>query len=560
MGLVSGGALHEEDTKSPPDAGLQHGFALSPIHTLLTSPKSDVGSNSGNSSLIIDTKPSEETEFRPPAHPRVTPGSSYTKGDTKLLKGRSSKPSLLTAEQSPPISVPTSSILPQEVTSSTESSVTVNSSDQTQRLTPLAPILTDHAIKYSESVHKVESISGSLKNERVLKPLQAENTSSKPSAVDSSKATTSGEEMKKYDVPVLSSASTAGVVASRSGNMESSMVRTGKLTSVPSPSTHRANITSNDTAMDTLTLVTDIAASPLAGEGIDSELSRAHDALLAAKPNAEQKSEVPTHLQLTARSVRDQISTESECSESGSPREGGVALQSDPPEEDLAYEGLNLQELIRAITGEELASVGREILEGSPRQEVSPTAPVVKEARKFKRTGSAPGESSRVKRKAEQSGISKQKPHLSSSREVLASSTSLRKPTAASAAHSKTKVRNVGMENNTVAATSQANRRSKLPQRAAKPSSKSEEREQYTAKAAGKAAGKNKSSHVQAKETRQVGPVSFPSSGKEGEFDGLCSLGRKADSVPSDSPQGNVVKMSSIEESLRKKVACEHGS
>lgn len=551
---ASGGVALEEDTMSPSDSGVKRGFALSPIHTVQMSPKSDLGSTSGNSSLVTDIRPTEDTESRPPANLVATSGSLYAKGDTRLLKGRSSKPSLLPSEHPPPMTVPTSSILPQKASSSTESSVTANSSDQTRRLTPLAPISTDHGIKYSESVHKVESIAGSLKNESILKPLQTEKASSKPSAAESGKYTTSGAELKKYDVPVLSSASTEGMAAGHSDCIENSTARAGRLTSA---STHHANVTSNDTAVDTLTVVTDIAASPLGGDGTDSELSRAHGALVAAEPKlgiTEKQSETSTHLHPAGKSARDQVSTESECSESGSPCEGGVALRSDLPGEDLAYDGLNIQELIRAITGEELASMGREILQGSsPRQEVSPTAPVVKDIRKLKRTGSAPGESSRTNRKPELSGISKLKTHLSRSRESLTSNPSLRKPAGASAVRSRTtKARNVGKDNSTTAAgaTRQASKRSGLPQRAAKPSGKIEECGQ-TAKTATKAATKPatraaKSSHGQTKEARDVGPGSL-----KGEFDSLSGLGgKKADAVPSDSPQRNAVTV----ESLRKKV------
>lgn len=556
VGSVSGDvSLKQETIRASPDADMQRGFVLSPIHDTQLSPMSDLGSTFGNSSLFTDAKPTEpQSPSKSPSHSKMATGSPYIKGDAKLLKGRSSKPSLLNTEQPP--APPTGSILPQEMTSSTESSVTTSSyAEQTQQIfASLAPISTDPSVKVSDSVHKVESITGGgLKSANVLKPLQVEKAFSKPGTGNSNRPPTSSVD--KYDVPVLSSASTEGVEA---GRKESS---TGKLTSVSSPSVHHLNARSNDTVVDTLTVVTDIADSSLGGEG-DGELSRVQSALVATEQpqikSAQHKTETSsTRLQPTAKSIDGEFSTASEFSES-SPR-GSITEKPDLPERELNYEGLNIQELIRAITGEELASAGRDILEGSPRPEAPPEASTDKITQKFKRTGSAPG-GSKVKRKPEQSGImSKQKSHLSSSRDSLASnSSSLRKPTGAGAAHSRTKTRSSGKDNGTPV-TGQESKRSRLPQKTTKLGNIGGEQ------AASKALPRpspainkpKKLSHKQTQEAHHLGPGSFPSH-KE-DFDHLSGLGGMAESVLPESPQrtNNSATMATAEETLRRKVcAC----
>ena len=518
-------ALESSSDKSSPakpssayDAESQRGFELSPIHRTDASPKSSVlESSSGNSLLSTDAKSSAKAVLQSSSNPRMTTEAPYVRGDTKLLRSRTSKPSLLNTEQ-PPAPVPASSILPKEMTSSTESNITNSSrADQTQHVfTPLAPIASDHSVKVSDSVHKAESItSGHSKSSRILKPLKVATSSSKSTAGDHNKPPTESVDMNTYDIPVLSSASTEGVAIGHRDGMEGTPMRSEK--PLPSSGVDHPNAASNNMMADTLTAVTDMANPSLGGEvSHRNEVSSSH-----LQPAA--NNEFSTGI-LGSRLSHDEDFTENHL---------------DHPRREMSYEGLDMKGLIRAITGEELTSAGRDILESSPMQKVSPEATAGKGTKKFKRTGSAPSGSRGVKQKPEQSRTApRPKTHLPAN-------SSSKKPTSgASAALSKVRPQSSGKERGSPV----INVKSRLPQKTSMGG-------QTTAKmTAAKTSAKvttKKSRPSRDKPTQKVRPEYF-SSHKE-EFDHLTELRGKAESVLADGTR-NLRAMADTEKSLRKKV------
>lgn len=430
-------------------AAKQHGFALSPIHAsvMYASELSDSSSSMGS-----HAKSESET-------PKVATTGLSMKSDSKLLKGRASKPSLLNSKQSPIVSAPASNILPQD---SVESSKSIDSSHSSftvsdSKFTPLAP-LSDHHVVPSNIAQKVDSVTDSNrdKNTSVLKPLETDSALVKPNEGDRNKPV-SGWDGQKHDVRMLSSVSSDIPLLVQSNENDTQLQPGRRLSNVLTSSLH------HNSTVDTLTAVTDIADSSIAG-ATDGQLTEVQSALVAAGLSqintAQQKPETPTHFQHSARSAAEGLCIPS--------HERGVAGASDDPAKDLTYESLNIQELIRAITSEEIASAGKEILEGTPMQELPPPPKVVKRTLKVKpKTVDTSADHSGFK--AKQTVTSKQRTQLSSSRESLLSQgsrsdSSLRKQTAP---HSRTKTRSSGRDNST--RTAQANtKRSKLPHKSDK--------------------------------------------------------------------------------------------
>jgi hypothetical protein len=362
-------------------------------------------------------------------------------------------------------------------------------------------------------VHKVESITGSLVSTSTIKPIQ----------LDKNAKDSRSPEGVKRDAPVLSTVSTEGSTGGYKGNVNIATPR--KLTSIPLPGVHQQQTAaSNVTMADTKTVVTGAGNSSWGGKPVETELSRVQGALAAAGgapqvKTAQHKSEKSP--QPAAKSIDIEFSTDSELSES-SLHEGNAPRGTDHPGTELDYEGLNIQEIIRAITGEELASVGKEILESDPVQEAPP------EATATRRKGALV----KVKRPAS----SQQKMHLSSSRESLVSNSSIKRPTKASVTGRSAKVelpQKAGVE---------SGGKSKLPRKAfAK-----------KATATAKVATKTMSSHKQAQGVPHLGPETFHSSkGESDQSDHPSRLGRKAEAV--ESPRGTR-KSVTVADTLRKKV------
>lgn len=450
---AEGSALKEDATVMKETNNMQHGFTLSPIHTssLQTTSLHDSGSNL-ESSLFADVRVPKEiskTEMESPSKPKLMITGLGDRHEKKLLIGRSSKSN---AEERTPVTVPTSSVLPQELSSSTESSRSVISHSTSlndggqKKFTPLAPIPSE-SMAASGVIPKVDSITEEDKNVPILKPLGTGKILSKQFVVsDDSRPS----ELNVKAEPVLSSvrSDTPGMVH---GESNSDLWRSAKLTTVPSSSSFHVNpnVGNSEAAIDSLTAVTDVPNSSVGG--VDSELAELQSALARAG--------------LPQIASTQQI-TRNEMSHGSTPSHKNTTTEkSDHPVEDLLYDDFNIQEIIRAITGEELASAGKEILEGRD-------LPTASQGTRSMKNDSPRDLKCDTKPKAVRSRTNKQKARLSSSRESLTSQTSksnlsFRKQTASSAVHSRTNTNSNEKEN-----SSQAVKKSKLPQRSGKPGSK----------------------------------------------------------------------------------------
>lgn len=410
-----------------------YGFALSPIHTsdLHTSSVSD---SKFHSSLFTAIKLADDTESESPVKPKSRMGSLDKSDGVKLLKSRSS---LLNIDPS----LPMNSKLTPELTESSNSSHT----DIAQhKFTPLAPIPSDHLVA-SDSIRADPIPEGVERSPQVLEPLKTMEMPPKIDLVDSNRPVEQTVKWQDSKTPNLSSMGSDDPLLVKSGNGApgSSQVGSGKLTQIPFTSSFQ-NIASAETVVDSLTVVTEVPNSSLGD--MEGELTDLQSTLV--------RSGLP-QIPITQPSppVTSQSSTESiinEMSPGNSPsHETTVAEKPDHLAGDPThYSDLNIQEIIRAITGEELACITKEILESSPPKKVdlSPSSHVAKGARKLKSnapTGVKLGD--RTKPKRTQNSMAKQKTKLSSSRESLASQASkksdlsFRKQTTGVIARSKNK-------------------------------------------------------------------------------------------------------------------------
>ena len=454
-------------------ASKQHGFFPSPIHTgimyasdlQLSDSNSSIGSHLKSESETPEVDPTglsmkSESET-PPTElsmksesktPKVAPTGLSMKSDSRLLKGRASKPSLLNSKQSPVVSAPTSSILPQESAEGGKSNDSSHSSFSDPKFTPLAP-LSDHRVVPSDMARKVESavIDNRDKDTSVLKPLETDSALVKPNEVDSTKPPL-GWDGQKHNAHMLTSVSSD--IPSLVPENDIQLQPGRRLSNVMTSSLHQ-----NSTAVDTLTAVTDIADSSIAGV-TDSQLAEVQSALVAAGlsqiDTTHQKPDTPTHFQPSTGNVAEELCVPS--------HEGGVDAVSNPAK-DLTYESLNIQELIRAITSEEITSAGKEILEGTPMQKLPPPPKIFKRALKLK-PKAVDTSIDRSGFKAKQTGMSKQRAQLSSSRESLGSrsDSSSRKQ----APHSRTKMRTSGKDNSARTTAQASTKKSKLPRKSDK--------------------------------------------------------------------------------------------
>lgn len=161
----------------------QHGFSLSPIH--VSDPQVMGSESKREHSLPLDrAKLREEgmnVERKPSSHTIMT-GSSDGGDIRVLLEKRSSKPSLLSAEDVPVVGTTLQSLL----SSSTESTISQHSSANSysehpdKKLTPLAPLTKEPTSTFESGVAKrVESVtSATSKDSCILKPLEAEKPGS----------------------------------------------------------------------------------------------------------------------------------------------------------------------------------------------------------------------------------------------------------------------------------------------------------------------------------------------------------------------------------------------
>ena len=247
-------------------------------------------------------------------------------------------------------------------------------------------------------------------------------TSNKPVAIGDS-----GNSRKEH-TPLSSNKS--AVVVGEGGRDGSAPVASQRLTTVPAPSTLHPHQDDNNPAADSLTVVTDVPNSTLGGE-IDAEMAELQGAL--AKAGLPQINTWEQSYGLSPRLV----------SHTSAHKVEAVEQPPGPSMEELMSGDFDIQEIIRAITAEEVASATKEILEASPKKIPSgkpskPTHPL--QGTQTVRAGppsAAPAVGAKKrgvysKTKPAALPASKQKTQLSSSRESLASrsDTSVRKRSA----------------------------------------------------------------------------------------------------------------------------------
>ena len=481
---LGGSAIAKEDAK---DAGKLHGFMLSPIHTSDVQSSSVPESPSHLEQTSDGRPPKDSTDvdegvIEPPSKPKVV---ANERSDGRLLKGRASKSLLLNehvepaAFKTPP---PSSGILAtQEPTLSSESGKSIvspplaslNDGGQAKKFSPLAPISSDGGVTLlTEAIHKVDS-STEKKEACVLKPLEADSTptrfasdSQKPAM--KTKVESSSSASAAVLSPPLSRHESAGLVHGSSNRTEGAPPKVIRMppSSSSSPHLHQSGV-DGDVA-DSLTAVTGVPDSVLSGVD-DSDLAELQSALMKAglppiSTTQQQKSQ--------SSQVQPRDKTVGELSHTPTAQTVDTGEHEHPTEVSALADDFNIQELIRAITTEELATVGKEILESSPRGGASSgvlgatrtirAEPLVRGGQK--RNEAAVGEARKGRPNLKpKSGVSRQKPRLSDSRESLASksdSSFKKQPIAARSA----KPSGSGKGNGTVSIQA-TSKKSKLPQK-----------------------------------------------------------------------------------------------
>ncbi len=489
----------------------QHGFTLSPIHTSSEMTSPGVRSSLEKSLPFEGTKPvGESMKTEPPAgvslktetsKRKVTTGLS-DRSDLKLLEKRTSKPSALNAEQLPST--------PQYLNSSTESGISATSQssanidgEHLRKLTSLAPLPRDHAATSDKTRGGVDSTSGMIgKDTYVLKPLEAEKSSTLASLGKSASTQSIGGKLDVQDssAPVLLAVGSDDPVLGRNTGAP---LRSAGLTDVPPPSTipDCASVSTKSMdkkiSRDTLTAVTDIPITPV--PDLASQLAELQGSLLTDKPpqvtSTQYSSQPHTQLQASTQGIGIDLPHQA----SHPLHENITTVELDELATDSVYGNLDIQNIIRAITCEEIASIGKDILKTRRKQSHSPPQ-MPKRARKAtaagvsvgskqteygtklkpaqkgitgrKKVQGVPSREQRVvaARQKEsmqgQRGMAKQKAGLYSSRESLASKSdsSVQKKKAASvSAHTRSQFSSRGKENGT--APRQLPKKSNLPQR-----------------------------------------------------------------------------------------------
>ena len=387
----------------------QHGFTLSPIHisdTQIAASASDGGSNLEQSSPLGGAKPAGESirmelkpvgedvrmELKPvgenmgieptsPLKHKVSTGSS-DRG--LLLEKRSSKPFVLNTEQ-----LPSSGSTPQDLlNSSTESSKSAIShlssasgdAGHLRKLTPLAPLAREHAATpEGGGVDSTSSISG--KDTYILKPLETDKPSDKAGLGKSASAQSVSGKMDSHDsgAPVVVSVNTDDPALVRSNT--STSVGAAQLTNVPPPSmTDHVNVSTKNTnakaVVDTLTEVTDMPNSSVA-DFISQLAELQSSSLVVDEPppvtSTQQSSQPQSQLQGSTQTTSSDFPHQTIHS-----HDTALTDKVDQPTSDSVYGDMDIQNIIRAITCEEIASIGKDILQTKRKQSQSPPPQVPK--------------------------------------------------------------------------------------------------------------------------------------------------------------------------------------
>ena len=474
----------------------QHGFTLSPIHV---SDMQTPISTTYTRSRMEQSSLQEEANLGSPSKHKMTAGMD----EGKLLEKRSSKPSLLSAEELPP-----GGHVPQELNSSTESSTmglspsSLASGDESRlkKLAPLVPLSRDLVATTSEGVQSTFGVSG--RDTYTLQSLDAEKPVIKTSISEStSTKSVSGEKgTLDFVAPVL--LSVKGDSPALAKNTTGTPLRSTHITGLPPSVSDHMSLVSKSTdkkvVTDSLTAVTDIPNSSVGD--IASQLADLRSPSLVSNDPPQATSPEPfsqpqTQLQASAASIASDLPHRT-----SPPLRDSVATEKlDQPETDSIYGDLDIQNIIRAITCEEMASIGKDILETKRKQAQSPPQ-VPKVAHKGKARSTAVGPTGTKKLKPSQRDMpkkkvgiqgreekgetrqrawqvssqgqrwaSRQKTGLSSSKESLASKSDLsvpRKPTSSKPKPSSSSSR--GRDNSTIVPPKQPTKKSNFPQRSTK--------------------------------------------------------------------------------------------